>query len=122
MQFGYVVTQARPPVPSLTVVVKATFRLVPGGECTLAPEQAPPSAEVHHDDDPKQSVRYDSDFAVNKVRGECFVAGSCYAPGGRPVPASGVAFRVGRVAKALAVFGDRRWKRFLLLSRLTAPE
>lgn len=52
---------------------------------------------------------FDEGFA--KARGEMLVAGSFFAPSGRPLPASFVRARVGAVDKRLAVAGDRQWNR-----------
>ena len=56
-------------------------------------------------------MRLDTDLAIWKTRGECFLAGSCHPPGGKPVPASAVSFQIGKVSKALAVIGDRAWSK-----------
>ena len=109
MKTAWRVWQARPPAPSLTVVVKATFALVEAGVCPLAEEQVLPTGDAHHDDDPERSLRYASDLEVLKPRGECLVVGSFHAPGGRAVPHSKAAFQVGAVRKQIAVFGDRAW-------------
>lgn len=47
------------------------------------------------------------DANLPKTGGEVLVAGCCRAPGGTPIPAGEVSFRVGPVARRLAVFGDR---------------
>ena len=62
-------------------------------------EQSGVTGELFYDDDETQSVRYDTDFAITKPRGECFVVGSCHVPGGRESPVSGVAFKIGAVSK-----------------------
>lgn len=111
-EFGFLVWPVRPPRPSLTVVVKATFALPPEGLATLAEEQAPVTGEAYWDDDPTQSLRLDNDLAVHKPKGECFLAGTCHPPK-RPATVSAVQFRIGSVAKRLAVFGDRTWKKGL---------
>jgi uncharacterized protein YjbI with pentapeptide repeats len=118
MEAAWRVWQARPPQPSLTVVVKGTFDLVPEGECPLAEEQAFPTGDEHHDDDPERSLRYPSDLEPLKPRGECFVVGSFHAPHGQPVTQSKCAFAIGPVEKQLAVFGDRAWRR----GGFTAPK
>ena len=109
MEVAWHVWQARPPEPSLTVVVKATYTIVPEGECLLADEQALPTGDMNHDDDAERSLRYASDLDPLKPRGECMVVGSFHAPGGRPVKQSKIAFQIGPVGKQLAVFGDRAW-------------
>src|SRR6185437_15726387 len=50
----------------------------------------------------------DEGFA--KARGELLVAGSFFAPGGVPLPASYVRVKVGAADKRLAVIGDRLWQ------------
>ncbi len=99
---------ARPPRPSLTVVVKATFTLAEG-ELVLAPKQPPPEGERYVDDDVERALARDSDLTPFKRRAECFVLGSCHPPGG-PAAQSQIAFQVGSVKKNVAVFGDRTWK------------
>lgn len=112
-EVGWLAWQLRPPQPSLTVVVKASFALVPGGPCVVAPEQELVTGDEHPDDDLARSPRYATDLAVFKPRGECLLVGTCYPPGGRAT-VSAVAFRVGAVKRSLAVFGDRFWKTTLL--------
>ncbi|WP_437913826.1 DUF2169 domain-containing protein [Sorangium sp. So ce302] len=51
---------------------------------------------------------FDEGFA--RARGELLVAGSFFAPGGAPLPASYVRARVGALDKRLAVIGDRFWR------------
>ncbi|MCC7542559.1 MAG: DUF2169 domain-containing protein [Deltaproteobacteria bacterium] len=108
-EVGWLVWSLSPPRPSLTIVVKGTFTLVPDKPCEIAARQVGCSGDVHHDDEPDQSVRYESDFAVTKKRGECFVVGACHPPRGAPTPMATVAFAIGSVKKALAIYGDRHW-------------
>ncbi|HYH94573.1 DUF2169 domain-containing protein [Hyalangium sp.] len=116
MEVGYLVWQVRPPRPSLTVVAKATFSLAADGPSVLAEEQHPVSGPVFYEDDPQRSMRLDTDLAVWKTRGECFLAGTCHPPGGKPASTSAVSFKVGSVSKTLAVFGDRAWSSLGVLS------
>ncbi|WP_437755348.1 DUF2169 domain-containing protein [Sorangium sp. So ce1389] len=51
---------------------------------------------------------FDEGYA--RARGELLVAGSFFAPGGKPLPASYVRARVGPLDKRLAVIGDRFWR------------
>ncbi len=99
---------ARPPRPSLTVVVKATFALAPG-ELALADSQPPPEGERYVDDDVERGLARDSELTPFKRRGECFVLGSCHPPSGRATQ-SQIAFQIGGVKKNVAVLGDRTWK------------
>ena len=89
------------------VFLKGTFDLVHDGVCAIAAEQALTTGPLHWDDDPSQSLRLDSDFAVLKPRAECHFVGHAHAPGGEPAGSLLAGFRVGAVARSLAVFGDR---------------
>lgn len=117
LEVAWHVWQARPPHPSLTVVVKGTFTLAPG-ECPPADAHALPTGDAHHDDDVERSIRYASDLEPLKPRGEAMVIGSFHAPGGRAVPSSKAAFQIGPVRKQVAVFGDRIWH----LGRISDPK
>ncbi len=106
-EFGFIPWQVRPPAWSLVLVVKGTYTGVDNGVCTDAPAQRPVHGEIHWDDDPAASLRFDTDFAVFKPRAECYLAGNAQAPRGVPTPAVEVSFRVGPVLKSLRVTGDR---------------
>jgi uncharacterized protein YjbI with pentapeptide repeats len=47
------------------------------------------------------------DTGLPKPGAEVLVAGFCRTPGAKPLPAQGVAFRVGNVSRRITVFGDR---------------
>jgi uncharacterized protein YjbI with pentapeptide repeats len=98
----------RPPRTSMLVVIKSTF-VLDEGVARLASAQDPATGELYYDEDPEQSVRYPSDFALLKPRGECFVVGSCRPLTGRPEPRTVASFAIGSVSKSLAIHGDRRW-------------
>ena len=51
------------------------------------------------------------DMGMPKPKGEVLVVGTCFAPGGKPVPAYEVRLKIGSIDKTLPVFGDRFWKR-----------
>jgi uncharacterized protein YjbI with pentapeptide repeats len=110
---AWLVWRARGDRPFLTVIIKGAFSLVESGECPIDPGQELLSGDQHHDEDIERSVRNESDFAFVKPRGECFVIGSCYAPGGRPTTMAPAAFKVGPVLKKLAVIGDRHFQGLL---------
>lgn len=108
--------------PALTFVVKATFDLVHGGVARLAEEQAPPCGDVPDDAAPG-SLRYASDFAPFKPRGEALLVGTCRPPGGRPATTCMVAFGVNDWTKRLQVIGQRVVRRrMLVLQDLSDPE
>jgi uncharacterized protein YjbI with pentapeptide repeats len=106
-EFGFLHWQVRPPEGALMVFLKGTFDLVHDGVCTITAEQALISGPLHWDDDPEQTLRLDSDFAILKPRAECHFVGHAHAPGGEPAGSALVGFRVGAVTRNLAVFGDR---------------
>jgi uncharacterized protein YjbI with pentapeptide repeats len=114
LEIGWLVWQARPPRPSLTVVVKGTFDLAPSGACPISALQALLTGDEYHDGDVERSTRYASDFALLKPHGECLLMGSYRAPAAAKVTSAVVSFRVGKVMKRLALVGDRHWKAGLL--------
>lgn len=101
-------TQLEPPQDLLVVVVKATFDL---GESavSLSDDQMLPSGDVHHDDDPKASLRYASDFVPFKPRADVLLVGS--VPSGAEGNVAFVTLSVAKLERRLAVFGDRTWRR-----------
>ncbi len=118
-EVAWQVWEARPRTTCLTVVVKGTFNIVESGECPIDRHQEALTGDQHFDEDVEHSVRYESDFAAIKPRGECFVIGSCYAAGGEPVEMQLAAFKVGPVLKKMAIIGDRQFTG--LLSGQTPP-
>lgn len=102
---------ARPPRPSLSIVVKASFELA-AGTLALADEQPFPEGERWIDDDVERPLATPGDLAPFKRRGECFVLGACHPPGGEATR-SQVAFSIGAVQKNIAVYGDRTFERGL---------
>lgn len=121
LELGFRVWQLRPPAPSLTLVVKGTFDPAASDPAPFADEQVPASGEVYWDDDVEQSPRAPSDFALLKPRGECFVIGKAWAPGGAPTSSLACSFKIGAIQKSFAVFGERRWEKGLV-RRMSQPE
>ena len=62
------------------------------------------------------------DMAMPKPKGEVLVWGRCFAPEGKPRPASQVNFQLGPVKKTLYVFGNRYWKRSGIVGAISDPE
>ncbi len=108
---GAVPSVALSPAHALTVVVKGTFKLEHGGAAVIAPpaERQLLSGDVHHDDDSSLGLRYPSDFAPFKPRGDVLLVGTCHAPGDKPVAMTHAVMHVGELRKRIAVIGDRRW-------------
>jgi len=108
----------------LVVVVKGTFSFPRDGkEPVLAKEQMPLVMSDEFTGEPGFSApKYESDFAPIKPRCDVLLNGSAYAPGGIPVERVEVGLRVGTMAKAFAVVGNRTWKKSLLGISATRPE
>ena len=92
------------------VVVKATFDIAEDGSTSVSSAQPQPCrSPVYRGEPGLSSIEYDNDFVLGKVTTDIVVNGTAYAPNGQPVSEVGVGFRVGPVAKALRVVGDRVW-------------
>jgi uncharacterized protein YjbI with pentapeptide repeats len=104
--------QVRPPSFSITVLVKGTFDLVPGGAAKPRAEGDPPAGDRHFDDDPRRSLIHASDYVIFKPKADVTLVGHAHAPGGS-ASAMEVRFRFGDRDNAfdrrIAVFGERRW-------------
>jgi uncharacterized protein YjbI with pentapeptide repeats len=116
---------ARRGKPTMTLVVKATCRLVDGEAAELLDPCAPPSGDLHHDDDPLRSLVYPSDFAIFKPRADVMLVGRAYTPG-PAARASHVRFRFGEPGhgfdRRMAVVGPRRWRKAIGGSVQSEPE
>jgi hypothetical protein len=105
---GVILWEASPGQLSLTVIVKATFALVPG-EAVVAPAQDPLREERHWDDNGLASLHSPGDFAPSKRRVDVTLAGHAYAPRGEPATSIVARLVVGDLVKAVRVTGDRVW-------------
>lgn len=96
------------------VVVKGTFETRSQGGMTLAQQQRPLLARDEHYGDPAtSSLRYESDFALEKPLTDVLVVGKAVAPAGQRVKQLAVRLEVQGRSKELQVFGERRWVRSL---------
>src|SRR5258708_2848074 len=97
LKFALFVGRVPPPPLTATFVVKAGFKLLPGGVAELLPEGEQPefSGDQFNGDDPAQGLRYPSDFALFKPGTDLLLAGQCHAPAGQAVTQAEVAFGVG---------------------------
>lgn len=96
----------------LTVVVKATFGIVPESAARPVAPPALVGRDVHYRDDPRRSVRSASELAPYLAQAEVLLTGHAFAPGGRPVASLTVRLVVQREAtilfdKAAIVAGER---------------
>jgi hypothetical protein len=94
------------PDDSLTLCVKASFQLQPDGMAIPAETQVL-NGDIYVDDDVTKGLLYDSDFAYFKENADLLLKGTCYTPGGQPIPTCQVRFAVANVEKSLNVFGTR---------------
>jgi hypothetical protein len=105
------VWEAQPSQFSLTVTVKATFRLVPGAEARVADVQEPLGADRHWDDRPMASLFAPADVVPSKRKIDVLVVGHAKAPAGVPVDSLIARFALGDVLdKSIRVSGDRLWQ------------
>jgi uncharacterized protein YjbI with pentapeptide repeats len=122
LELTYLPWQHQPPEDSLTIVVKGTFDLVPGGAARLADE-----TELNGDalEETGTSLRYASDFALYKPAADVTLVGCAHVPGGRREEAMRVRFRFGQgnnaFDRSIAVFGPRKWERAALGLRPSKP-
>lgn len=112
----------RPPEWTATCIVKTSFALRPDGPALPLPEPIPFSGDVLRDEEMLNDPLYDNDFSPWKPNADVLLTGTCHAPGGKPTTACRVDFAVGKWSKALAVIGNRHWKKSLLLSSASDPE
>lgn len=95
----------------LSVVVKATFALVPDGPMRPVTTQAVRHADRHHQDSPVKSLRAAQEAIPHRPGVDITFSGSAFAPAGRPAPAVGVRLAVfegddARLDKTLHVLGE----------------
>jgi len=120
--FAVLPGKVRPPEWSATLIVKASFALRHGGPAVPLPEPLPLMGDVYRDEELTNDCLYESDFAFWKQHADVLLVGTCHAPGGKPTTACRIEFGVGKWSKALAVIGNRRWKKSLLMSSASDPE
>lgn len=113
LEITYIAWQHRPPQDSLTIVVKGTFELLPGGAASPSEETAPLTGDV--DEEGGASLRYASDFALFKPAADVTLVGHAHARDPKGVRAAEVRFLFGHRNNAfdrrVAVFGSRVWER-----------
>ncbi len=105
--------QVRPPACSLTIVIKGTFDLVPGGPARLREPAAPPLGEEHAGEPLVSSVLHPDELAIFKPRADVLLRGHAYAPGAGATSVH-VRFQLGAPGagfdRRLAAIGDRSWE------------
>lgn len=109
--------------PLATLVVKATFVILPGGSLARGARQVGllPAGEVHHPDRPEESsYRHEPEVAPFKPATDVALIGHAHAPRPRTTTMD-IRLRVGPLMKQARVFGDRTWHRVAGATSLTAP-
>lgn len=90
-----------------SLVVKATFDIVPGAPATPAKEQKPVSANATFMDTLGRSLAWPDDLVPYKPNTDFFVLGNFHQPGGVAAPQGHCAFRFGPLSKTLRIHGPR---------------
>ncbi len=111
---GTKLTSRRPPQPEMSVVIRATYTIGPGGALTVveqATDQRFLSGETFAENDEERTgeILFPSDFADFKLNAEVLLKGHCHAAGGVPLTECLVRFAVGAWSKTLRVVGRRAW-------------
>ncbi|MFO0756815.1 MAG: DUF2169 domain-containing protein [Byssovorax sp.] len=95
----------------VTIVIKATFGLVPDGQARLIAPEEIVTRDHHVDRNPVASVEAASEIAPYLPRAGVVLTGHAYAPAGRSVPALSARLSIFRervlLDKTVHVFGDR---------------
>lgn len=118
LQYGRKLTSRNPPQAQMAVILKGTYRLVPGEPLALIEDMIEAgfmNSDVVADSDLDRvgAISYPSDFADFKPNAEVMLRGAAYPPTGADT-AVAVEFRVGTWSKQLLVVGPRVWKPGLL--------
>jgi uncharacterized protein YjbI with pentapeptide repeats len=99
----------RHPLPSATLVAKGAYKIERGKAAVPSDEPDPICPDIFLDeDDPSGILLYPSDLAYFKPAADVLVAGSVYAPRGRPVTALTVSVQIGEWRKEVWVVGNRK--------------
>jgi hypothetical protein len=92
----------------LSVLVKRSYNVVPGGRCVRAEkDQKLIPGDVHYDDPMNSAVKFESDFVPFKLATDLVFNGKAYAPYGQPVKNLMASLAVGQFRKDILVIGDR---------------
>jgi len=92
----------------LSVLVKRSYDIIPGKQCTRADsDQKIFPGDVHYDDPMNSSVKFESDFVPFKIATDVVFNGKAYAPDGKPTGTMTASVIIGQVCKNIRVIGDR---------------
>lgn len=146
---GTKLTSLKPPMPAMSVVVRATFALKlrsshsePAGLAHAGPgepakaerwtltvvedplEQRPLSSGLYADDDDERLLEttVPDDFADWKPRADVLLKGHCHTPRKSPLAECPVVFKVGHWSKSVRVSGPRVWTDQGIGAKVTDPQ
>jgi len=113
--------------PTLTVIIKVTFRFSKEDRKASWDESQLPIAgqDEFYGDDIQRGIRIETDMSPYKPGADIVLVGTAHAPQGRAVLTCETALRVGNVAKKVRVYGDRRWifgSKLALSPTISSPE
>src|SRR5580698_8053030 len=94
---------------ALTVVVKATLRMVHGQEAVVAEAQEAIGGDRTWPDDPRGGLLAPTDWVPEKPRADLMLVGHAYAPHGAAVEKLVTRLELDDFTKALRITGDRVW-------------
>lgn len=109
------------PSHTATLVVKGSFKLVPGGICEPTEEPAGLEGDVMSQAQVPECL-YDADLAYFKPRADVLATGYAYQPGGKAAASCTATFGVGKWSKSIACIGNRTWEKGLIRSSMSDAE
>lgn len=101
------VGEVAPPARSLTLTLKATFKLGEDRVWRPAPKQQEAERDKPFMDDLGRSLAWPDDYALWKPHFDLIVIGSFYQPGGVPAPEGRAKIKLGPIEKELVFRGPR---------------
>jgi len=92
----------------LSVLLKRSYLIVPGGLCVRADKDFKiVTGDMHYDGPMNSSVQFESDFVPFKLGTDVVLNGNAYAPGGSAAHELTATVLVDSHRKDIAVIGDR---------------
>ncbi len=105
------------------VIVKATYLIRRNADLQLHSIQEPPCmAPVYESEEADSSMLRECEMVYTHPGTDITLNATAYAPPGKRTQAVDVCMSVGRIRKALRVFGNRSWKKSAVGLKMTKPE
>lgn len=106
----------------LALTVKATFRIMPGGDIIMASSQREIEySDVFHGEPNESSIRYESDVTIGKTTTDIVLVGHAF-PQKTGDRETFVMLSLGNCSKIVKVFGDRYWDSILGVFKKSTPD